>query len=100
MAMTRAANVVVLIPPAVEPGLPPININNMVKSELLFDILLRSTTENPAVLGVVAMKKEERIFSKNGFPRSVWLYSKIKNRIVPPMRRRPVMMMTSFVCRR
>ena len=54
--------VVVLIPPAVDPGLPPINIKMMVRSQLFSDSFVRSTVLNPAVLGVMALKKEAKTF--------------------------------------
>ena len=46
--------VVVLIPPAVEPGEPPINISPTMRILLQPDSVVGSTVLNPAVLGVTA----------------------------------------------
>ena len=55
--------VVTLIPPAVEPGAPPINIKTMVKSLLPSVIAPVSTELNPAVLGVTEQNREFKICS-------------------------------------
>ena len=48
----RTANVVVFIPPAVEPGEPPISIRIIIIITDACFIALRSTVLNPAVLNV------------------------------------------------
>ena len=50
----KTTKVVVLIPPAVEPGLPPISISTVVSRELLSESEDKSVVLNPAVLGVTA----------------------------------------------
>ncbi len=49
---------VVLMPPAVEPGLPPINIKIIVKNFPLSDKAAVSTVLNPAVLAVTELNKD------------------------------------------
>ena len=76
--LTKRMNiVVVLIPPAVEPGEPPINICIIVST---FDALVRlavSTVLNPAVLAVVAENSEAGILSPIVISFIVLLYSVI-----------------------
>ena len=48
--------VVVFIPPAVDAGLPPINISIKVSKYELSERLSRLIVEKPAVLGVVELK--------------------------------------------
>lgn len=57
---SNTTKVVTLSPPAVDPELPPININIIVKRELLSDKEAVSIVLNPAVLGVIAWKSEAR----------------------------------------
>ena len=58
---------VVLIPPAVEAGLPPINIKKQVNTVLAVVKFPISKVENPAVRVVVLKKSTLTIFSpKNG----------------------------------
>ena len=77
------ANVVVFIPPPVEPGEAPIHINASVSmnagipSSAIF-ILLK-----PAVLGVVALKNETTILPNMECSLNVLSYSVTKNKIVP-----------------
>ena len=59
---SSTASVLVLMPPAVEPGLPPMNIR-MAERNLLPSVRAAvSTLLNPAVLGVTALKKQARNF--------------------------------------
>ena len=51
---------VVLIPPAVEPGLPPINIKMMLKSLLLSESCAISVVLKPAVLVVTESNRQVR----------------------------------------
>ena len=90
----------VLIPPAVDPGDPPIIIKIIVKNlpALVIpdvDILL-----NPAVLGVTAAKKEFKTFSPPFIVAMVsgLLYSNRSIKIVPPITKNPVTSKTIFVC--
>ncbi len=57
------AKVVVLMPPAVDPGLPPINISTIVTSLLLALIPPTSIVLKPAVLAVTEANKEVNTFS-------------------------------------
>ena len=78
---TNAKNInkeVVLIPPAVEPELPPTNIKTTVKSFEDSVSEAMSTVLNPAVLGVTALKKLFNNFVPNGISLNRLLYSKIK----------------------
>ena len=54
--------VVVLMPPAVDPGLPPMNIRIMVKNLLPSDRAPVSMELKPAVLAVTELNKEDKIF--------------------------------------
>ena len=57
----KIAKVVILIPPAVDPGEAPINI---IRHIIIKDILVRefiSTWENPAVLEAIAINKDSNI---------------------------------------
>jgi len=58
----KTTSVVVLIPPAVEPGLPPIIINIIVKKLPLSESPDILTVLNPAVLGVTDWNNEAKIF--------------------------------------
>ena len=49
----RTAIVVVFIPPAVEPGEPPINIRIIINSKPGSLMIVKSTVLKPAVLGVM-----------------------------------------------
>ena len=60
--------VVVLIPPAVEPGLPPINIRSTVS---ILELVVRpavSIVLNPAVLAVTELNAEVRTASLADIP--------------------------------
>ena len=90
---------VVLIPPAVEPELPPMNIKITVKS---FDDSVReaiSTVLNPAVLGVTALKKLLSNFVLKGIPLNKLLYSKAKNKSVPITSKAALVVKTILLCR-
>ena len=50
----RTAKVVVLMPPAVEPGLPPINMRTVVSALPDSESFVKSMVLKPAVLGVTA----------------------------------------------
>lgn len=60
-------NVVVLIPPAVEQGDPPINMITMINKMEACDIFSRSKTVNPEVLLVSIWQTEANILSKSVF---------------------------------
>ena len=65
-----------MIPPAVEPGLPPINMSTAVKNLLPSVSAAVSTVLKPAVLGVTALNRQARNFSDpvmptRIFPRSI-----------------------------
>ena len=63
---SMTAKVVVFMPPAVDPGEPPININAIMIMQPVSLIVVRSTVLNPAVLGVTDWKKELQIRSFSG----------------------------------
>ena len=76
-------NEVVLIPPAVDPELPPMNIKITVKSFEDCESEEISTELNPAVLGVTALKKLFSNFVSSGISLKSLLYSKTKNNSEP-----------------
>ena len=59
--MAITASVVVFIPPAVEPGEPPINIRNTVSILLAGESAAVSVVLKPAVLAVIESKKDVRM---------------------------------------
>ena len=79
------AKVVVLIPPAVDIGEPPIHIYIIIiTTEILVNAPILNE-ENPAVRGTVARKNEVEILpKKEESSRKTLLYSVMKNIIVPP----------------
>lgn len=91
------AKVVVLIPPAVEPGLPPMNIKIIVSNLLAGDNAAVSIVLKPAVLGVTAQKSEVIILSPKLMPENVEPPSKIKKLAEPPTIRKAVVIRTIFV---
>ena len=68
----RTAIVVVFMPPAVEPGEPPISIRIIIMHFPAPESLVRSAVLKPAVLGVMVWNRESRIRSFRG----PWVYSK------------------------
>ena len=86
ITLSRAiAKVVVLIPPAVDIGEPPIHMYRiMITTEILVKEPILNE-ENPAVRGTVARKNDVDSLPKNdGSSLSTLLYSVMKNIIVPP----------------
>ena len=63
---TKTAMVVVFIPPAVEPGEPPMSINNVISIRPVSLRAVKSVVLKPAVLGVTDWKREVRILSPSG----------------------------------
>ena len=63
MFANRTPTVVVFIPPAVDPGDPPISIRIIMINCPLWLITVKSAVLNPAVLGVTAWKKDSNIRS-------------------------------------
>ena len=55
---SRTARVVVFMPPAVEPGEPPISIRRTIKPCDALDMAGRATVLKPAVLGVTDWKRD------------------------------------------
>ncbi|MPN48259.1 hypothetical protein SDC9_195865 [bioreactor metagenome] len=86
------------MPPAVEPGLPPINISIIVRSLPESDMEATSTTLNPAVLGVIAQNKDAMIFCGIVMPASVLSYSNAYMSNVPMTIRMAVAESTILVC--
>lgn len=86
ITLSRAiAKVVVLIPPAVDIGEPPIHMYRIIiTTEMLVnDPILKE--EKPAVRGTVARKNDVESLPKNDVSsRKTLLYSVMKNIIVPP----------------
>ena len=68
LVVTNTKKVVIFIPPPVEPGAAPININTICKKILDSVIFVRSTVLNPAVRGVTDWKKDARILDPKGMP--------------------------------
>ena len=95
--MTTA--VVILMPPAVEPEPPPININSMFKSFEAPLIPARSMVLNPAVLGVTDAKTAPSTFSFTVIPAKSPLFSKMPNNSAPPNTRIADAVSTILVCR-
>ena len=71
------AMVVVLIPPAVEPGLPPMNMSTIVKSLLSGVSAAVSTVLKPAVLAVTEPNNDANTAPGVSMPAMVLLFSKI-----------------------
>ena len=82
------ANVVVLIPPAVDIGEPPIHIYIIIiTTEILVSAPILND-EKPAVRGTVARKNDVDILPMSEeSARNTLLYSVMKNTIVPPIKR-------------
>lgn len=57
------ANVPTLMPPAVEPEPPPMNIKTIVRSIPLSERVAQSVVAKPAVRGVIAQNREASSFS-------------------------------------
>lgn len=57
---SNTARVVVFMPPAVEPGEPPISIKMVIRDWPVSLIAVRSAVLKPAVLGVTAWNKDSR----------------------------------------
>lgn len=66
--MTITAKVPTLMPPAVEPEPPPMNIRITVSSTPLSDRVEESVVANPAVRGVAALKMLTSSFSPKLYP--------------------------------
>ena len=62
----KTAIVVVFIPPAVEPGEPPINIRMIIRYKPVSLIKVRFIVLKPAVLGVTDWNKDAKIRSPIG----------------------------------
>jgi len=60
--------VVVLMPPAVDPGEPPVIIRIIIINTPASLSMVKSTVLNPAVLGVTDWKKEPKILSDTLMP--------------------------------
>ena len=88
---------VVLIPPAVDPGLPPINMRNMVSILLLSVSAAVSTVLNPAVLAVTEPNKELSTFPWVDIPSSVFWLSNRYRSAAPPITRIAVVTSTILV---
>ena len=90
--------VVVFIPPAVDAGLPPINIRRLVAILLCGVSDAWSKVEKPAVLGVILWKIEFIILSQVLiFPIVFGLFhSSTANNIAPPKIRTEVIIKTNF----
>ena len=79
------ANVVVLIPPAVDIGEPPIHIYRIIITTEILVSEPMLNEEKPAVRGTVARKNDVDSLPKNDVSSlSTLLYSVMKNIIVPP----------------
>ena len=80
------AKVLVLIPPAVEAGEPPIHIKKIITNNEGTVILAKSTALNPAVLGVTELNAAAVIFPKVlSCSNKVLLYSEINKKTKPPI---------------
>jgi len=76
--------VVVLIPPAVEPGLPPMNMSTIVKSLLSGVSAAVSTVLKPAVLAVTEPNNDANMAPGVSMPAMVLFFSKIYKNSPPP----------------
>ena len=63
---TRTARVVIFMPPAVEPGAPPISISTIITALEAPCMPAKSAVLKPAVLGVTVWKREHRSLSLSG----------------------------------
>ena len=90
------AKVVVLSPPAVEPGLPPISISKSVITSLPGLKAERSTVLKPAVLGATLRKAAFMILSPIEKSLSTPSYSNKKNKMAGTVRRIAVVDKTIF----
>ena len=88
------AIVVVFIPPAVEPGEPPISIRMIISRSPVSLISVRSTVLNPAVLGVTDWNREDR----NLFPRGRSANSQKKKYMAGNVRRTAVTVRITLLC--
>ena len=84
-AATKIATVVTLIPPAVDPEAPPININNIYQREVCCSRWEKSKVLNPAVRPLTALNRDEAIFSWSFMgPRVSGLLYSPANRVTAP----------------
>ena len=92
------ANVVVLIPPAVDPGDAPMNIRIMIKKRPLSVSAARSIVLNPAVLALTDWNEDAAICSDKVRPsKEAVPCSKRNKRTEPLMIKNAVTVRTSFV---
>jgi hypothetical protein len=71
MLNNKMENVLVFIPPPVEPGDAPMNMRIRIMNKEALHKLFISTVLNPAVLGVIELKIDTTIFSVKVKPLSV-----------------------------
>ena len=91
---SSVTNVVTLIPPAVEPGAPPMIMRIIISAADAGDSAASSTVLNPAVRAVTELKKAVSILSPKGI---VFPDSKRRKSTAPEKRRIPVMTSTTLV---
>ena len=89
-----------MTPPAVDPGLPPINIISIVSSFPEFDSAAVSTVLNPAVLGVTEQKSAPKNFSSGFCPARDASFSVTRNKMVPAIVSTAVAVITILLCSR
>ena len=94
MLLRAIVKVVVLIPPPVDKGEAPIHIKNMVRTRVGAVSACMEKLLKPAVLQVVAPRKDTASFPRNGRSCSRALFSKSQNNRVPPIKRKEVVVMT------
>jgi len=92
----NTANVVVLIPPAVEPGDPPTYIRNMKKTIIEVGSNDRSTELKPAVRLTTDWKKAASILRPHESPWMASLWGAIRNTNIPARIRMPEVSNTTF----
>ena len=85
------------MPPAVEPGLPPMSISTSVRRLPDSDRLESSTVLKPAVRGDTDWNSEARTFCGQVRPAMEALRSKSRNSAQPSRSRTPEAVSTSFV---
>ena len=94
MLASSTARVVVFIPPAVEPGEPPMSMSRIMTAWDTPPMAARSAVLNPAVRGVTDWKKESHSRSPTGSP----VNSKKKNHTAGSRITRAVVTKITWLC--
>src|SRR5574344_1960608 len=95
--ISRPIQVDVLMPPADEPGEPPMAIRMMVTKREHSVVVARSKTLKPAVREALEWKKAQVNLSTIGIPRRAWLHSRPRKMRPPRVTRTTVAQRTTLV---